>query len=173
VRKRLGFPHNDAWERHRLNLNHPTIRGFLENAHQASVVLVLQGFGYLGLAWATVISGATWTLLGLCVRRDFSVYRPSLAEWRSVLAFGAYGSATAVLYRSSESLFNLILSKMLDARAVGLFQRAVMLSQFPEKVILAGVGTVALPAFSDHARQGGASCAPMFRSFGGSSPARQ
>jgi O-antigen/teichoic acid export membrane protein len=122
----------------------------------ASVVLVLQGAGYLGLAWATVISGATWTLLGLYLKRDFSVYRPSLAEWRSVLAFGAYGSATAVLYRSSESLFSLILGKFLDARAVGLFQRSIMLSQFPEKVILAGVGAIALPAFSDHARQGGA-----------------
>ena len=53
----------------------------------ASVILVLQGAGYLVLAWATVISGATWTLLGLYLKRDFSVYRPSLAEWRSVLSF--------------------------------------------------------------------------------------
>jgi O-antigen/teichoic acid export membrane protein len=120
----------------------------------ASVVLVLQGFSYLSLAWATVLSAATWTLLGLYVGRDFSVYRPSLSEWRSVLAFGAYGSATAVLYRSSESLFWLILGKMLDARAVGLGQRALTLSQFPERVVLAGIGAVALPAFSDHARQG-------------------
>ena len=120
----------------------------------ASVILVLQGFSYIGLAWATVVSAATWALLGLYMRRDFSVYRPSLAEWRSVLAFGAYGSATALLYRSSESLFWLILGKLLDARAVGLFQRAVVLSQFPERVVLAGIGAVALPAFSDHARQG-------------------
>jgi O-antigen/teichoic acid export membrane protein len=120
----------------------------------ASVVLVLQGFGYMGLAWATVISGATWTLLGFYVRRDFSVYRPSLGEWRSVIAFGAWGSTTAVLYRLSESLFWLILGKILDTRAVGLCQRAVTLSQFPERVILAGVGAVALPAFSDHARRG-------------------
>ena len=131
-----------------------TLTMFLNAA--ASVVLVWLGAGYLGLAWATVISGAAWALLGLYVKRDFSVYRPSLAEWRSVLAFGAYGSATAVLYRSSESLFNLILGKFLDARAVGLFQRGVTLSQFPEKVILAGIGAVALPAFSNHARQGGA-----------------
>lgn len=120
----------------------------------ASIILVLQGFSYFGLAWATVISGATWTLLGLCVKRDFSVYRPSLAEWRSVLAFGAWGSATAVLYRSSKSLFWLILGKILDARAVGLCQRAILVAQFPERVILAGVGAVALPAFSEHARNG-------------------
>lgn len=122
----------------------------------AAFSFVLMGFSYFGIAWAAVISGATWTLLGVYVKRDFSVYRPSLVEWRGVLTFGAYGSATAVLYRSSESLFSLILGKILGAREVGLFQRAVMLSQFPEKVILAGFGTVALPAFSEHARHGGA-----------------
>jgi O-antigen/teichoic acid export membrane protein len=120
----------------------------------AAVWLVRVGFDYLGVAWAAVISGAVWTLAGFCVRRDISIYRPSLAEWRSVLAFGAYGSATALLYKASESLFYLILGGVLDARAVALCQRAVLLSQFPERVILAGVGAVALPAFSDHARRG-------------------
>jgi O-antigen/teichoic acid export membrane protein len=119
-----------------------------------SVILVLLGFGYLSLAWGAVISAATWTLLGFYVRRDFSIYRLSLGEWRSVLAFGAWGSTTAVLYRFSESLFWLILGKILDTRSVGLCQRAVVLAQFPERVILAGVGAVALPAFSDHARRG-------------------
>lgn len=119
----------------------------------ASVIFVIHGFSYIGLAWATVISAATSTLLGLCVGRDVSVYRPSLAEWRSVLAFGAYGSATAVLYRSGESLFWLILGRMIDARAVGLCQRAITLSQFPERVVLAGIGAAALPAFSDHVRR--------------------
>jgi O-antigen/teichoic acid export membrane protein len=119
-----------------------------------SIVFVALGFSYLGIAWATVASAVSWTLLGLIVKRDYSVYRPSLTEWRSVLAFGAYGSATAVLYRSSESLFWLILGKMLDARAVGLCQRSLSLAQFPDRVVLAGIGAVALPAFSDHARQG-------------------
>lgn len=120
----------------------------------AAVTLVLLGFSYMGLAWAAVISGGTWTLLGFYVRRDFSIYRPSLAEWRGVLAFGAYGSATAVLNRISESLVYLMLGKLLNARAVGLCQRALVLAQFPERVILAGIGAVALPAFSRHARHG-------------------
>ena len=57
-------------------------------------------------------------------------------------------------YKASELLFYLILGGLLDTRAVALCQRAVLLSQFPERVILAGVGAVALPAFSDHARRG-------------------
>lgn len=120
----------------------------------SAIVLALLGFSYMSLAWAGVIAGAVWTLLGFFARRDFSVYRPSLAEWRSVLAFGAYGSATAVLYRASESLFYLMLGKLLSAQTAGVCQRAVLLAQFPERVILAGIVAVALPAFSDHARQG-------------------
>jgi O-antigen/teichoic acid export membrane protein len=120
----------------------------------AAIYLIRVGFGYLGIAWAAVISNAVWTLSGFCVRRDFSVYRPSLSEWRSVLSFGAFGSATALLYKASESLFYLLLGGLLDTRAVALCQRAVLLSQFPERVILAGVGAVALPAFSEHAHGG-------------------
>jgi O-antigen/teichoic acid export membrane protein len=119
-----------------------------------AIYLVRVGFGYLGIAWAAVISNAVWTVSGFCVRRDVSIYRPSLSEWRSVLSFGAYGSATALLYKASESLFYLMLGGLLDARAVALCQRAVLLSQFPERVILAGVGAVALPAFSELARHG-------------------
>jgi O-antigen/teichoic acid export membrane protein len=119
-----------------------------------AICLVLLGFSLMGLAWAAVISNAAWTIMGFCVKRDLSIYVPSLGEWRSVLAFSAYGSARALLYRASESLFYLILGKILDASAVGLCQRALLLAKFPENVILAGIGAVALPAFSAHARHG-------------------
>jgi O-antigen/teichoic acid export membrane protein len=42
----------------------------------------------------------------------------------------------------------------LDPGAVGLCQRALLLAKFPENVILAGIGAVALPAFANHARHG-------------------
>ena len=119
-----------------------------------AIGLVLLGFSFMGLAWAAVISNAAWTIMGFCVKRDFSIYVPSLGDWRSVLAFSAYGSARALLYRASESLFYLILGKILNAGAVGLCQRALLLAKFPENVILAGIGAVALPAFANHARHG-------------------
>jgi len=34
VRKLLGLPYDDAWERHRVNLSDPTIRVFLQNAYE-------------------------------------------------------------------------------------------------------------------------------------------
>ncbi len=119
-----------------------------------SVCFVLLGFSYMGLAWAWVMSSACWTALGLYLIRDFSLYRPSFVEWRSVLAFGVCGTARAILYQISDSLYYLILGRLLDTRAVGLCQRALLLAQSPERVALAGTKAVALPAFSERARRG-------------------
>jgi len=120
----------------------------------ASIGLLMMGVGLLGLAWASAISAACTMLLGFYFQRDFAVFRPSLRAWRGVLSFGIYGSTTALLYRVSESMFYLIFGKLLPAHDVGIFQRSVTLATFPERVVLGGVATVALPAFSDHARRG-------------------
>jgi O-antigen/teichoic acid export membrane protein len=121
----------------------------------AAIALALAGFSYMSFAWASVISGVAGMLLGLACRPDFSIFRPLLTEWRGVLAFSTYDSATAVLGRVFENLPYFIFGRFLDASAVGLYQRTIMLCQFPERVILAGVGAVALPAFSRQAREGG------------------
>jgi O-antigen/teichoic acid export membrane protein len=60
---------------------------------------------------------------------------------------------TAVVYRISESLLYLILGRFLGLHAVAIWQRANGLAIFPETVIFAGIGAVALPAFSDTARR--------------------
>ena len=120
----------------------------------AAVVLATFGFSYMSLAWANVISATAGMLLCFHFRPHLLIYRPSLNDWRGVLAFGVYESATAVLSQMSESLYYMIVGRMLNANAVGLSQRTMMVCQFPERVILSSVGVIALPAFSNHARQG-------------------
>ena len=119
-----------------------------------SICLAILGFSYMSLAWAGVISAAVGSLLCLLSWSDRSIFKPSLTEWRSVLSFGAYDSATAVLAQIGESLPFLIFGRVLNAEAVGLAQRTLLLCLFPDRVILAGVGAVALPAFSKEAREG-------------------
>jgi O-antigen/teichoic acid export membrane protein len=121
----------------------------------ASIVLVGLGFSYMGLAWGTTISGVIGVSVAFWLsRHELAIFRLSLKEWRGVVAFGIFGSATAIIYRLSDAFFFLVSGKMLDTRSVGLIQRAVTLSGFPETVILAGVNAVALPAFSHQARSG-------------------
>lgn len=120
----------------------------------ASIALAILGFSEMSLAWASAISAVAGALLSFRVWRDRSIFKPLLTEWRGVIAFGAYDGATAVLAQIGESLPSLIFGKILNAEAVGLAQRAVMLCLLPERVILAGVGAVTLPAFSNDAREG-------------------
>jgi O-antigen/teichoic acid export membrane protein len=121
----------------------------------ASVCLAAFGFSFMSFAWAGAISGIAGTLLYLYTWKDRSIFRPRIRGCRDVIAFGAYDSAMAVLSQISETVPYFILGRLLNAEAVGLGQRAVTLSLFPERVILAGVGAVALPALSREVREGG------------------
>ena len=112
-----------------------------------AIALALLDFSYMSFAWATVVSGALGSLLVFTLRPDFSMIRFSLREWREVLKFGAYDSAISLLSRMWEYMPYLILGRLLNAEIVGLWQRAVWLCLFPERVILAGFGAVALFGF--------------------------
>jgi O-antigen/teichoic acid export membrane protein len=119
-----------------------------------SVLLALRGFGYLSFAWASAGSTAVGMALYLGYWRDRSMFRPLLREWGSVFGFGLYDSASALIAQVADSLPYFIFGRLFDAAAVGLVQRAVMLCMVPERVILAGVSAVALPAFAQSAREG-------------------
>src|SRR6516164_1969511 len=118
------------------------------------IVLASLGFSALSYAWATVGGTAASVLLSFYFYPSWSIFRPLLREWRSVLGFGVFDGATTVLNRLTENLSYLILGRLLNVEAVGLVQRAFLLAGFPERVFLGGFGAVALPAFSEKARQG-------------------
>nr|QDP23808.1 oligosaccharide flippase family protein [Bradyrhizobium cosmicum] len=117
-----------------------------------SIWLAKLGFGFLSLAWAATASAASGSILCLLLYADRSIYRPSLSEWRSVMGFGAFDSAAALVSAIGEYAPYLIIGRTLDSASVGLAQRAVLISVFPERVILAGVGAVMLPIFSQSVR---------------------
>jgi len=120
----------------------------------ATVFLAIRGFSYLSFAWGAIVSSAAGILIGYCLRPDPTMYRFRLSEWREVTTFSAYDSATSLILRIWESAPYFIISRFLDMAAIGYCQRAVSLCQIPEKVILAAVGAIALPVFSEHVREG-------------------
>jgi O-antigen/teichoic acid export membrane protein len=89
-----------------------------------------------------------------------------LREWRSVLSFSIHDSAFGILSQIGEAGPYLIIGRALDIGSVGLCQRAVLLALFPERVILAGVSAVALPAFSQQVRDGQALKASYLKLLG-------
>jgi O-antigen/teichoic acid export membrane protein len=120
----------------------------------AGIALALVGWGYMSLAWAAALSALAGVGLYLHFWRDWSIFRPRLSEWRSVMSFSIHDSASGILSQISEAVPYLIIGRTLDAGSVGLCQRAVQLALFPERVILAGVAAVALPAFAQQVREG-------------------
>ncbi len=136
------------------------------SAAMASIVLAYFGFSYMSFAWASVLSMTVGALACVQSRQDWTIFLPWLSEWRSVIGFGLYDSTSAIASRIVESVPFLILGKILDAEAVGLGQRAILLCLFPERVILAGVGAVALPAFSKLVRDGVALKGSYLRAMG-------
>jgi O-antigen/teichoic acid export membrane protein len=128
--------------------------------------LALLGWGYMSLAWAGAISALAAMGLYLHFWRDWSIFRPRLREWRSVVGFGVHDSAFGIISQIGEAVPYLIIGRALDAGALGLFQRAVLLALFPERVILAGVSAVALPAFSQQVREGQAPKASYLKALG-------
>jgi O-antigen/teichoic acid export membrane protein len=120
-----------------------------------SVSLAARGYGYISFAWGSAVSTAVGMLLYLYQWKDRSIFRPIFRHWDTVLKFGVFDSATSVLSQIADALPYFIFGRIFNAAAVGLSQRAVMLCMIPERVILAGVGAVALPAFSQHTRAGG------------------
>ncbi|MEP6546411.1 MAG: oligosaccharide flippase family protein [Gammaproteobacteria bacterium] len=119
-----------------------------------SVALAVRGFSYMSFAWASAASTITSMLCYVILWQERSIFRPSFRRWGAVLNFGIYDSATALIAGVADSLPYFIFGKLFTPDAVGLAQRAVMLCMMPERVILAGVSAVALPAFAKEAREG-------------------
>jgi O-antigen/teichoic acid export membrane protein len=119
-----------------------------------SITLATRGFGYMSFAWASAVSTAVAMLAYLCFWKDRSIFRPIFRRWRGVLRFGIYDSATGLIVQVADALPYFIFGRLFTADVVGLSQRTVSLCLVPERIILAGVGAVALPAFSQSAREG-------------------
>jgi O-antigen/teichoic acid export membrane protein len=120
----------------------------------AGIALALLGWGYMSLAWAAALSSLAGMGFYLICWRDWSIFRLRLSEWRSVIGFSIHDSASGILSQFGEVVPYLIIGRTLDSYSVGLCQRAMLLALFPERVILAGVAAVALPAFAQEVREG-------------------
>ena len=120
----------------------------------ATIVLALNGFSYMSIAWATLIS--TTLAIGLCFAfapGNFNVGF-SVKDWRQVAHFGVLDMSKNLLYYVSDTVPYLIFGRLLSADAVGIYQRAVTISRLPERFLLSGTVPVLLPAFSRHVREG-------------------
>ena len=120
-----------------------------------ALALGLAGQGYLALVLAVVAANAAVALAAAIFGPGLWIFRPHLAGWREVLAFGGTASATTLLNTLYAMLPQIALGRFAGLQAVGLFNRAVTLCQLQDRLLVSVMTPVLLPALSRHARNRG------------------
>jgi O-antigen/teichoic acid export membrane protein len=120
----------------------------------ASIGLVALGWSFLGLLVSSVVGQAATVVLLISCRRDLRIFRPSFKGWRDVIGFGAYSSAVAIINVIYQSFPQLILGRVLDFTAVGLYGRAAGATQLFDRLFLGVLGPVIMPAIAAQTRAG-------------------
>lgn len=119
-----------------------------------SVVLAISNFSYMAPIWGSVATNLLLTIMLLSAHRDFSAFRPSLVEYRDVIGFGLYSSGVAVInvfYNLAPQLF---LARVLDFASVGLYSRAINITQVFDKLVIQVLNPVIMPAFVAQTKAG-------------------
>jgi O-antigen/teichoic acid export membrane protein len=90
----------------------------------------------------------------LAWHRDFDLFRPTLLEYREIIGFGLYSSGVSVInvfYNLAPQLF---LARILDFASVGLYSRAINITQVFDKVVTQVLSPVIMPAIVAQSKAG-------------------
>ena len=120
-----------------------------------TVGLAMSGFSYMSFAWAWLASVTVGGLLAFRLYGQSWMFMPIFRNWREMVTFGSYNGLNLTLYKIYEQVPYLLFGRMLSLDATAHFQRASSTAQLPDKLLLGGVFSVVLPAFSAKVRAGG------------------
>lgn len=128
-----------------------------------SILMAWNGAGPISLAYGSLASTVVNALLAVYYRPKSFPWLPGLAEIRRVLAFGSQLTASSLVTTVSASAPELLLGKLQDLTAVGLFSRANGLVQMFHRLFVDAVGAVCLPWFAKQSREQGGFVEPFLK----------
>jgi O-antigen/teichoic acid export membrane protein len=120
-----------------------------------SIALAMWGLSYMAPIWGGVAGNMILMVTLLARHRGFRLLlRPSLAGYREVVRFGLYSSGVSVInvfYNLAPQLF---LAKILDFMSLGLYSRAINLTQMFDKLVSRVLDPVVMPAIVERRKAG-------------------
>lgn len=146
-----------AWFRREMNFA-PILKAALAaNLAQfvSSVGLALAGFGYMALAWSSVVGVVVTVAVVSWYRPTWFPRRPSLKGAREVVKFGKFASAVFVAGHLSRGAPELVLGKAAGMADVGMFSRAAGVGDLFERAIGQAVSQVCMPYLARGVRSEG------------------
>lgn len=111
-----------------------------------SITLALMNYSYLAPIWGMISGSVVQAACLIATRKDLRIFSPSLTGYAEVVGFGIYSSGVAlinVFYNTAPQFF---LARMLDFTAVGIYSRAVTVTQVFDKLVTQVISPVIMPA---------------------------
>jgi O-antigen/teichoic acid export membrane protein len=119
------------------------------------VALAALGLSYMSFAWGWAAAAGLSSAVAIYLRPDLWAFRPTAGSWREMLKFGAYNGINVFLFRIYEAVPTMVLGRTISLDAAGLYNRALLVCQLPDRIVLGGALPVILPALSAEVRAGG------------------
>lgn len=119
-----------------------------------SIVLALNGYSYLAPVWGQVAGSAIQAVWCTWARRNPRLFIPSLSGHREVIRFGLYSSGLALMNTIYNTAPQFFLARILGFGAVGLYSRAVTITQLFERLVGQAIGPAIMPAVAAQTRAG-------------------
>jgi O-antigen/teichoic acid export membrane protein len=128
-----------------------------------SIYFAWAGFGPISLAYGSLASVIVNAAMAVHFRPAWFPWLPGIKEIKRVLAFGSRTTGAALIQNLSGNAPELLLGKLQSMTATGLYSRASGLIQMFERLVLAGIGTVAVAWFARQSRENGSITEPFVK----------
>lgn len=120
-----------------------------------SVLLVVAGMSYLGIAMGLPASALVQLLIANRYRRNRIPWGAKFSGIGDVLSFGTFTSFSGMLATTSEGIPDLLIGKLSTMTNVGIFSRGMGLVMIFHRAVTMAVRPVVLPMLSRELRDGG------------------
>lgn len=128
-----------------------------------SIVLALENFGPISLAFGSLGSTVVNALVAIYFRPKWFPWLPGTAEIRRVLSFGSKLTGSSVLNDIAVGAPELLLGKLQSISSVGLYSRSNGLVQMFYRLFVDAVRVVCLPWFAKQSRERGGFVEPFLK----------
>ena len=146
-----------AWFRREMNMKPIFIAGLLANAVSfvVSIALALRGFGYMSLAWSSLVGVVVTVGVSIWMRPKNFPRWPGLQGVGRVLHFGKFASGVYIFGQMGKSAPELIVGRIQGMAAVGMLSRGGGLVEIFNRLVMRAVMPVCLPFFAKAVRETG------------------